>query len=318
MRVKIFEVVFIMFTISALLPTVSGIIHLWIGYKKNQILKQFGANKKPMNKDILWLFAPQLFGFILLADIIPSSNEALLSFLFGTVLLILTSMLIVLGSIHLYSLKLDYALRLNDLFKELPENHLLFKELFGHFTYASNDGQETIYFYIKHEYSLSQIAEIGKRFDEYVELTRMKNILPGIKDMSEKEIKQSQLLDKRIEELRQFLSANREIVSEMVTSEGEFKRLKYQSQTIKKLERLNLESAEPLIPIASNFPKHIDPAIHELRIIQGTPDISQEVKQQAKELEVKVEERLKEKQKLLSDEELIQSKFDAIKLYHSL
>jgi len=312
-----------MFTISGLTTTFSGIIHLWNGYKKNQILKKLGANKKRMNKNILWFFAPQFVSLFFLTGLIPNPNDALLSFLLGFVAILVTSILLVLGTIYLFSLKLESVLTIDDIFIELPKNRLLFSQIFGFSPFttdlnAINPDIEISYFFLKTGESLSEIDEIGKRFDELVELTKMKEILHGIKDLSEDEIKTSELLDKRMKELREFLYANRALVSDMVSQEGTFKRLKFQSETIKRLNEMNLESAEPLTPLLNTISQNVDPTIHELRMIQANSTISIELKKQAKELEMKVEERLKENKSLLSDDDIIRSKFDAIKMFHNL
>lgn len=189
------------------------------------------------------------------------------------------------------------------------ENQEKFESVFELSPYEN--GSKESFHRFKKDANLVQLAIVANLYQELKTLTDIEKALPPrhrIQDINEKQ--KLDELQKQIAKTKQVLKENAFIVKESVQGTANCTYTVQQLEAFKKLEALPLKSSSPKL--------YTDPTLEELQQIISTPNVSTTLMNEAKELEKEVRKKLEEKKELLSQDESVESRLKAIKMFHNL
>lgn len=159
---------------------------------------------------------------------------------------------------------------------------------------------------------MAEIAKASNQFERYVYLKKLHDVMPDVDMMNQKEKELYQGLKNEIDKSVVLLLEMRPLLQDTVNiTKGESQLTKAETKVMKKLEGLS-EKVEV-------FKEHIDPALEEVLRIQKDAFLPTDVKNEAREIEMKIREKLLKKQATIATrEEHARINMKAAKMYHGI
>lgn len=189
------------------------------------------------------------------------------------------------------------------------ENQERFENVFELSPYEN--GSKQTFHRFKKDANFVKLASVANLYQELKTLTDIEKALPPRHRMQEDSEKQKlDELQKQIAKTKQVLKENAFVVKESIQGTANCTYTVQQLEAFKKLEALPLKSSSPKL--------YTDPTLEELQQIMSIPNVSTTLMSEAKELEKEVRKKLEEKKELLSQDESIESRLRAIKMFHNL
>jgi len=171
---------------------------------------------------------------------------------------------------------------------------------------------ESEYHSFREDIPMTEIVKVSNQFERYVYLKKLHDEMPDVDMMNQKEKELYQELKDELQKSLALLQDMKPLLQGAVkATEGESQLTKAEAKVMKKLEGL-FEQVEV-------FKEHIDPALEEVLRIQKDSLLPTDVKDEAKELEIKIREKLLEKQATMATrEEHARSNLKAVKMFHGI
>lgn len=187
-------------------------------------------------------------------------------------------------------------------------NREMFKAVFGISPYKNASKED--FHSIKEDANLPKLAEVANLYQEYRKRLDLKMELPCVYEMTSEQKVQYRKLQKYLMDVADSLKKNAHVISASIDGDVNCKFTASQLNALKNLETMTTTSSSQKL--------YTDPTLEELQQIIKTPNVSASLMNEARELEKEVRKKLEEKKELLSQDESIESRLKAIKMFHNL
>lgn len=173
---------------------------------------------------------------------------------------------------------------------------------------------ESEYHSFREDIPMTEIVKVSNQFERYVYLKKLHDDdeMPDVDRMNRKEKELYQELKDELEKSLALLLEMKPLLQGAVkATEGKSQLTKAEAKKMKELEGLSKK--------VEVFKEHIDPALEEVLRIQKDSLLPTDVKDEARELEMKIRGKLSEKKATMTTrEEHARSNMEAAKMFHGI
>lgn len=185
---------------------------------------------------------------------------------------------------------------------------------FGHLFGFSPFTETRLYFMsplkVKSGKERDDLIRVAKVYHEAKALDKLRASLPNDSKLNETDRQKKKELEKMIETKVNFLKKSSEIVKAAVVRDNEAYYSDGEKESVEALRNLKLDVSLPR--------QLIHPTVEELVHIQSNPNVSQHLKEEARELEHTIENMLKNKTKSWTEDELARFGIETVKRFHHI